>query len=117
MFINFPLIKKISISQDGRGHGCFFFFLSFFNNFLSFFIHFCAGSSCFTGCSRVMASKVYSLNAVRGPFVVAASFLVEHRIQVCALSGCGSWTLEHRLSNWVTCLVALPLWDLPRPGI
>ena len=46
------------------------------------------------------------LIAVRGPLAIAASLVVEHRLQTRRLSNCGSW--------------AQPLcgmWDLPRPGL
>lgn len=39
MFVNFPLIKKISISQDGRIKVAGFFFLSFFLSSVIFFLH------------------------------------------------------------------------------
>ena len=44
--------------------------------------------------------------AVRGPLIIAASLVAEHRLQTRRLSSCGSW--------------AQPLcgmWDLPRPGL
>ena len=44
--------------------------------------------------------------AVRGPLTIAASPVVEHRLQTRRLSNCGSWAqLLHAM------------WDLPRPGL
>ena len=44
--------------------------------------------------------------AVRGPLTVAASLVVEHRLQTRRLSSCGSWVqFLHGM------------WDLPRPGL
>ena len=43
---------------------------------------------------------------VRGPLTVAASLVVEHRLQTCRLSNCGSRTQLLR-----------GMWDLPRPGL
>ena len=44
--------------------------------------------------------------AVRGPLTVTASLVVEHRLQTCRLSNCGSRTQLLR-----------GMWDLPRPGL
>ena len=44
--------------------------------------------------------------AVRGPLSIAASLVVEHRLQTRRLSSCGSWTQLLR-----------GMWDLPRPGL
>ena len=43
---------------------------------------------------------------VRGPLTVAASLVVEHRLQMRRLSNCGSWAQPLR-----------GMWDLPRPGL
>ena len=44
--------------------------------------------------------------AVRGPLTIAASLVVEHRLQTRRLSNCGSWAqLLHGM------------WDPPRPGL
>ena len=44
--------------------------------------------------------------AVRGPLTIAASLVVEHRLQTRRLNNCGSWAqLLHGM------------WDLPRPGL
>ena len=44
--------------------------------------------------------------AVRGPLTIAASFAVEHRLQMRRLSSCGS--RAHLLRG---------MWDLPGPGL
>ena len=44
--------------------------------------------------------------AVRGPLTIAASLVVEHRLQTRRLSNCGS---RAQLSRGT--------WDLPRPGL
>ena len=44
--------------------------------------------------------------AVRGPLTIAASLVVEHRLQTRRLSNCGSW------AQLLRCM-----WDLPRPGL
>ena len=44
--------------------------------------------------------------AVRGPLTIAASLVVEHRLQTHRLSRCGSWAQLLR-----------GMWDLPRPGL
>ena len=44
--------------------------------------------------------------AVRGPLIIAASLVAEHRLQTCRLSNCGSRAqLLHGM------------WDPPRPGL
>ena len=44
--------------------------------------------------------------AVRGPLTIAASLVVEHRLQTRRLSSCGSRAQLLR-----------GMWDLPRPGL
>ena len=44
--------------------------------------------------------------AVRGPLTIAASLVVEHRLQTRRLSSCGSRAQPLR-----------GMWDLPRPGL
>ena len=44
--------------------------------------------------------------AVRGPLTITASLVVEHRLQTCRLSNCGSRAQFLRV-----------MWDLPRPGL
>ena len=43
---------------------------------------------------------------VCGPLTIAASLVVEHRVQTRRLSSCGSWAQLLR-----------GMWDLPRPGL
>ena len=43
---------------------------------------------------------------VRRPLTIAASLVVEHRLQMRRLSSCGSWAQSLR-----------GMWDLPRPGL
>ena len=79
----------------------------FFFNFIYLFIHGCAGSS--PPCEGLLSScgKWGPLFiAVRGPLTIAASLVVEHRLQMRRLSSCGSRAQLLR-----------GLWDLPRPGI
>ena len=58
------------------------------------------------GLSLVVASGDHSSLAVRGPLIIAASLVVEHRLQTHRLSNCGSWTQ-----------LLCSTWDLPRPGL
>ena len=44
--------------------------------------------------------------AVRGPLIIAASLVAEHRLQTRRLSSCGSWAQLLR-----------GMWDLPKPGL
>ena len=44
--------------------------------------------------------------AVRGPLIIVASLVAEHRLQTRRLSSCGSWAQLLR-----------GMWDLPRPGL
>ena len=44
--------------------------------------------------------------AVRGPLTIAASLVVEHRLQTCRLSNCGSQAQ-----------LLCGMWDPPRPGL
>ena len=58
------------------------------------------------GLSPVAASGGPLFIAVRGPLTIAASLVVEHRLQTRRLSSCGSRAqLLHGM------------WDLPRPGL
>ena len=78
---------------------CFFFFFFFF--FLAVLgLRFCARA--FSSCSK----RGPILIAVRGPLTIAASLVVEHRLQTCRLSSCGSRASLLR-----------GMWDLPRPGL
>ena len=65
-----------------------------------FGLHFCARA--FSSCGKWGPLFI----TVRGPLIVAASLVVEHRLQTCRLSNCGSRAqLLHGM------------WDLPRPGL
>lgn len=80
MFVNFPLIKKISIPKMDGIKVAGFFFLSFFlSSVIFFFLHsFCAGLHA----SRAIlesASKGYSL-VVMWSLSLLRLLLVEHRI-------------------------------------
>ena len=63
-------------------------------------LHFCARA--FSSCGERGPLFI----AVRGPLIIAASVVVEHRLQTRRLSSCGSRAqLLHGM------------WDLPRPGL
>ena len=63
-------------------------------------LRFCARA--FSSCSK--QGPLFIM--VRGPLTIAASVVVEHRLQTCRLSSCGSRAqLFHGM------------WDLPRPGL
>ena len=63
-------------------------------------LHFCARA--FSSCGKRGPLFI----TVRGPLTIAASLVVEHRLQTCRLSNCGS--RAQLLSG---------MWDLPRPGL
>ena len=63
-------------------------------------LRFCARA--FSSCSKWGPLFI----AVRGPLTIAASLVVEHRLQTCRLSNCGSRAQLLR-----------GMWDLPRPGL
>ena len=63
-------------------------------------LHFCARA--FSSCGKRRPLFI----AVHGPLTVAASLVVEHRLQTRRLSNCGSWAWSLR-----------GMWDLPRPGL
>ena len=63
-------------------------------------LRFCARA--FSSCSK----RGPLLIAVRGPLTIAASLVVEHRLQTCRLSNCGS-----------RAQLLCGMWDLPRPGL
>ena len=76
----------------------FFFLIYLFMAVLS--LRFCARA--FSSCGKRGPLFI----AVRGPLTITASLVVEHRLQMCRLSNCGS--RAHLLRG---------LWDLPRPGL
>ena len=84
-----------------------FFFFFFFNKFIYLFflavlgLRFCARA--FSSCGLERGSLFI---AVRGPLTIAASPVVEHRLQMRRLSSCGSRAQLLR-----------GMWDLPRPGL
>ena len=60
-------------------------------------------------CARAFSScgeRVPLFIAVRGPLIIAASLVAEHRVQMRRLSNCGSRAQLLR-----------GMWDLPRPGL
>ena len=63
-------------------------------------LHFCARA--FSSCGKRGPLFI----AVRGPVIIAASVVAEHRLQMCRLSNCGS--RAHLLCG---------MWDLPGPGL
>ena len=108
------------LKQPIQEHGMpFYFFMSFsvslsvlkfsffFFNFIYLFIYGCVLGLRF--CARAFSScgKWGPLFiAVRGPLTIAASLVVEHRLQTRRLSNCGSRAQLLR-----------GMWDLPRPGL
>ena len=82
----------------------FFFFLIFYLFIYLFMavlgLRFCARA--FSSCGK----RVPLFIAVRGPLTIAASLVVEHRLQTRRLSSCGSRAQPLR-----------GMWDLPRPGL
>ena len=79
----------------------FLFFFSFIYLFLSVLgLHFCVRA--FSSCGKRGPLFI----AVHGPLAVAASLVVEHRLQTRRLSSCGSQAQLLR-----------GMWDLPRPGL
>ena len=63
-------------------------------------LHFCARA--FSSCGKRGPLFI----AVRGPLIIAASLVAEHRLQTCRLSNCGSRAQLLR-----------GMWDPPRPGL
>ena len=63
-------------------------------------LHFCMRA--FSSCGKRGPLCI----AVRGPLTIVASLVVEHRLQMCRLSNCGS---RAQLLHGT--------WDLPRPGL
>ena len=63
-------------------------------------LRFCARA--FSSCDK----RGPDFMAVSGPLTIAASLVVEHRLQTCRLSSCGS-----------RAQLLCGMWDLPRPGL
>ena len=85
----------------------FFNYYYFLNLFIYFHLFGCVGSSFlrargFSSCGERGPLFI----AVRGPLTVAASLVVEHRLQTRRLSSCGSGAQSLR-----------SMWDPPRPGL
>ena len=79
----------------------FFFYYSFYFLFMAVLgLRFCARA--LSSCGKRGPLFI----AVHGPLTVAASLVMEHRLQMCRLSNCGSQAQLHR-----------GMWDLPRPGL
>ena len=73
---------------------CFYLFLAVLG------LRFCARAFCSCG------KRGPLFIAVREPLTIAASLVVEHRLQTRVLSSCGSRATELR-----------GMWDLPKPGL
>ena len=86
----------------------------FFYLLINLFIFGCVGSSvrarAFSSCGKrgplFIAVRGPLFIVVRGPLIIAASLVVEHRLQTRRLSSCGSRAQLLR-----------GMWDLPRPGL
>ena len=84
-----------------------FFFFFFFKLFIYLFLFIAVWGLRF--CARAFSSRGKRgplFIAVRGPLTIAASLVVEHRLQMRRLSNCGSRAQPLR-----------GMWDLPGPGI
>ena len=82
-------------------NGCAFFFFFLIYLFMAVLgLRFCERA--FSSCGKRGPLFI----AMRGPLTIAASLVVEHRLQTRRLSNCGSWA--QLLSG---------MWDLPRPGL
>ena len=93
--LNFEALNGTEVS--------FFFLILFIYLFIFWAVlglHFCARA--FSSCGERGPLFI----AVRGPLIVAASLVVEHRLQTRRLSNCGSRAQLLR-----------GMWDLPRPGL
>ena len=78
----------------------FFFFLVYLLFMAVLGLRFCARAFCSCGKWGPL------LIAVRGPLIIAASLVAEHRLQMCRLSNCGSRAQLLR-----------GIWDPPGPGL
>ena len=90
---------------------CFQFFQLIYNFFLNIylFIYLFMAVLGLRFCARALSScgkRGPLLIAVRGPLTIAASLVVEHRLQTRRLSNCGSRAQLLR-----------GMWDPPRPGL
>ena len=101
---HFPFLKSCIPSKVPFGVLGFLFVCLFFNLFIYLFmavlgLHFCARA--FSSCGKWGPLFI----AVRGPLIIAAFLVVEHRLQTRRLSNCGSRAQSLR-----------GMWDPPRPG-
>ena len=99
-----PFSQLLEIKNPIMFH---FFFLIFFLKYLFIYLfmavlglRFCARA--FSSCGKRGPLFI----AVRGPLIIAASLVAEHRLQTRRLSSCGSRAQLLR-----------GMWDLPRPGL
>ena len=90
------LIRKVDI------HHSFFFF---FNLFIYLFMA-VLGLRFWARASSRCGKRGPLFIAVRGPLTIAASLVVEHKLQMRRLSSCGS-----------RAQLLCGMWDLPRPGL
>ena len=84
-----------------------FFFFNFFNLLFIYYLFFAVLGLRF--CARAFSScgkRGPLFIAMRRPLTIAASLVVEHRLQTCRLSSCGPRAQPLR-----------GMWDLPRPGL
>ena len=105
----FHILVQIRVSLYSRHSAQFVIILVIFLFFKYLFIYlfmavlglrFCARA--FSSCGKWGPLFI----AVRGPLTIAASLVVEHRLQTRRLSSCGSRAQLLR-----------SMWDLPRPGL
>ena len=83
-----------------------FLFLKFIYLFIYFYFWLCWVFISVRGLSLVAASGGHSSSRCAGLFTIAASLIVEHRLQTRRLSSCGSRAQLLR-----------GMWDLPRPWL
>ena len=91
----------ITVRHSGLNGSFFIIFFKFIYLFLAVLgLHFCA--TVFPSCGEWGPLFI----AMRGPFTITASLVVEHGLQTCRLSNCGSRAQLLR-----------SMWDLPGPGL
>ena len=85
------------------------FFVFFLNKFIYLFIYLFLAVLGLRFCARafsICGERGPLFIAVCGPLTITASLVVEHRLQTCRLSSCGSRAQLLR-----------GMWDPPRPGL
>ena len=91
---------------EGRVRAGFSEWFFFFFNLLFIYFYVCVGlrfcARAFSSCGKWGPLFI----VVRGPLIIAASLVVEHRLQVRRLNNCGS-----------RAQLLCGMWDLPRPGL